>query len=70
MSGKSYEKPLHIDMDFGEALERFARTDVKELPENVRLRGKKKASGGSPPDAKKVVGPTSSRGPGRRGVSD
>ena len=28
---KRYEKPLHIDMDFGEALERFAQTDPKEV---------------------------------------
>jgi hypothetical protein len=28
---RTYEKPLHLDMDFGEALERFAQTDPKEV---------------------------------------
>lgn len=32
------EKPLGLDMPFGEALERFLGTDPKELPDNVKLR--------------------------------
>jgi hypothetical protein len=28
---QKYEKPFFLDMDFGEALERFARTDPKEV---------------------------------------
>ena len=35
------EKPLGLDMPFGEALERFIGTDPKELPDNVKLRQKK-----------------------------
>jgi len=35
------EKPLDLDMDFGEALERFIGVDPDELPENVKLRQKK-----------------------------
>lgn len=34
------EKPLWIDMDFGEALHRFIQTDPKELPDSARLAGK------------------------------
>lgn len=45
---KNYESPLHIDMDFGEALERFAETDKKESDELIE-RGKKK----KPPESKK-----------------
>lgn len=35
------EKPLGLDMPFGEALERFIQTDPAELPDNVKLRRKK-----------------------------
>jgi hypothetical protein len=38
MSARKYEKPLHVDMDFAEALERFGGTDVRERPYNVKLR--------------------------------
>lgn len=31
MNDKKYEKPLHVDMDFNEALERFAGTDRAEM---------------------------------------
>ncbi len=31
MSDKKYEKPLYIDMDFNEAIERFSTTNPKEL---------------------------------------
>lgn len=44
MNGKP-EKRLWLDMDFSEALERFAQTDPDELPENVKLRRSKKAAG-------------------------
>lgn len=37
----SYEPPLHLDMDFGEALQRFAKTDKKEADE-IHKRSKKK----------------------------
>ena len=32
------ERPLGLDMPFGEALERFIGVDPAELPENVKLR--------------------------------
>lgn len=35
------EKPLGLDMPFGEALERFIGVKPEELPENVRLRQKR-----------------------------
>ena len=35
------EKPLGLDMPFGEALERFISVDPGELPDNVKLRQKK-----------------------------
>ena len=34
------EKPLGLDMPFGEALERFIGVDPTDLPENVKLRQK------------------------------
>ena len=40
-SSKNYEPPLHLDMDFEEALERFAKTNKKEADRLVE-RGKKK----------------------------
>ena len=43
-----YQKPLHIDMPFGEALERFAGTDLGELPDSVKLRRKRKKAAGEP----------------------
>lgn len=47
MTGKKYEKPLYLDIDFGEALERFGTTvpeEVKDLME--REKRKKKAGKG------------------------
>lgn len=35
------EKPLGLDMPFGEALERFIGTDPDELPDKVKLTPKK-----------------------------
>lgn len=54
-----YEKPLHIDLPFGEALERFAQTDLGELPDNVKLKRKRKKAGGAKPPAS----PPTSAGP-------
>ena len=34
------EKPLGLDMPFGEALERFIGVDPADLPENIKLRQK------------------------------
>ena len=50
MSRAPKKPPLALDMDFSEALTRFAKTDPNDLPDNVRLkRGAKKA----PPKLKK-----------------
>ena len=35
------EKPFGLDMDFGEALERYVGVDPDELPDNVKLRQKR-----------------------------
>ena len=35
------EKPLGLDLPFGEALERFIGTDLAELPDVVKLRQKR-----------------------------
>jgi hypothetical protein len=35
------EKPLGLDMPFGEALERFIATDPKELPDKIKLKPKR-----------------------------
>lgn len=32
------EKPLGLDMPFGEALERFIGVDPAELPDNIKLK--------------------------------
>ena len=50
------EKPLGLDIDFAEALQRFIGVDPKELPESSRLgrkaRAKKKGDGKPPPPSK------------------
>lgn len=50
---KKYEPPLHIDMDFMEALERFGTTDPKEVKELMEQSKKKKPPRDKPPTAKK-----------------
>ena len=39
MTGKR-DKPLALDMPFGEAFERFSRIDYDDLPDQVRLKRK------------------------------
>lgn len=46
------EKPLALDMPFGEALERFVGVDPTQLPDNVKLKRKK-------PPPKRSTGATS-----------
>lgn len=46
------EAPLHLDMDFGEALERFARTDPKEARDLMDRGKKQKPPEDKPPAAK------------------
>lgn len=50
---RKQEPKLVLDMDFGEALERFARTDPKEVAESIeRSKQKKTARERSPPAAR------------------
>ena len=42
---RKQEAPLFLDMDFEEALGRFARTDPKEVSESVERSKKKKPLG-------------------------
>ena len=43
MSAEKHEPPLALDMDFNEAMQRFAQTDVKELKEvDKRVAAKEK----------------------------
>ena len=46
MTGKKYEDKLFLDMPFGEALERFAGTKVKEVTASVARSKKAKPSSG------------------------
>jgi len=50
---KKLERPLHIDIDFDEALERFAQTDKKEVDESILRAKKKKPPRSKTPTAKK-----------------
>jgi hypothetical protein len=42
MTKEKYEKALALDMPFGEALERFAHTDPRELPEPKKAKKPRK----------------------------
>jgi len=53
MTGKTYEPPLYIEMDFEEALARFAQTDKKEADALAQQSKKKKAPEDKPPGARK-----------------
>ncbi|SON56732.1 hypothetical protein HDIA_3191 [Hartmannibacter diazotrophicus] len=50
------EPPFGLDMDFGEALERFARTDPKEVAESIERSKQKK-----PPQDETLRRPKTSR---------
>lgn len=62
MAKRIYNDKLHLNMRFGEALERFAGVDPREMHANIKRAKKKKPPGGKkrPPggpstDAKNVV---------------
>jgi len=61
--GKKYEPPLHIDMDFMEALERFGTTDPKEV-KDLMERGKAKKPPG--PDKAPTTRPRQTATPSSR----
>ena len=70
MNKKPYEDKLFIDMNFGEALERFAGTKPKEVAVSIAKSKKAKPPGGKlrkPPDpiAKNIVRLASVRKPKR-----
>lgn len=71
MNKKPYEEKLFIDMNFGEALERFAGTRPKEVAASIAKSKKAKPPGGKlkPPDpvvkSKNVVRLASVRKPKR-----
>ena len=46
MTKKIYEDKLFLDIPFGEALERFAKTDAKEVTASVARAKKAKPSSG------------------------
>ncbi|WP_374309151.1 hypothetical protein [Methylocella sp.] len=47
--GKKLEPPLKLDMDFGEALERFTGVDPREVAESVERSKQKKPPENEPP---------------------
>jgi hypothetical protein len=54
MKKRQYDDKLHLNMPFGEALERFAGTDPKQMHANIKRAKKKKPPGGkkAPSDGK------------------
>lgn len=44
MSAKKNKPPLALDMDFGEALTRFAKTDMKEVSDRIQANKKGKSN--------------------------
>lgn len=43
--GRKREKPLYLDMDFSEALERFAQADPREVRESIERAKEEKPPG-------------------------
>ena len=41
MSSKKRKPPLALDMDFGEALERFANVDPNEIKDDIKIKKKR-----------------------------
>jgi len=72
MKKRKYEEKLFIDMPFGEALERYAGVDPKEMHANIdkAKRRKKKPPGGGEPSGGRVVSYASVRLRGRRKSHD
>ena len=53
MTARKYEKPLHLEINFEEALERFGTADPAELPDNIKLSQKKRGDKKPPPVVKR-----------------
>ena len=60
------QPPLWLDIDFGEALERFGQTDRKETLEAEALTTAKRAAGVSDPPPDTPVAKSQKRGRPRR----
>ncbi len=61
MTDQKRNKPLHLDMDWAEALQRFVQTDPGDLPDNKKLRPRRKtekAGSRKPPAGKRKDGGT------------
>lgn len=54
--GEKEEPPLHLDMDFGEALQRFARTDREQVEQSIKRSKQKKAGPPKKAPGKSVSG--------------
>ena len=48
MSTRKNKPPLGLDMEFGEALRRFANVPLSELPDSVRLKRTKRTNKPAP----------------------
>ena len=46
MAKRRYDDKMHLDMPFAEAMERFVRTDPKEMHANIAKAKQKKPPGG------------------------
>lgn len=61
--------PFGLDMDFGEALERFIQTDSKEVAESVE-RSKQKRPPGNEPPRRPALKESGKASPGRKRKPD
>ena len=60
--GGKQEPPLHIDMDFGEALERFSKVDPREVDKSIERSKARKPPGAEAPGGSKMTkGPKAPR---------
>ena len=48
MSRAPRKPPLALDMDFAEALHRFGKTELSDLPDSVKLKKKKRTNKPAP----------------------
>ena len=58
MTKRKYDDKLHIDMPFGEALERFAGVEPAEMHANIAKSKKKKPPGSKKPSGDSVANQT------------
>ena len=64
---RKLEPPLKLDLDFGQALERFLQTDPKEVDESIERSKSKKPPGAETPTARpRQTATPSGRSKGRK----